>query len=684
MSRRWVRCLALAGATLLAGAASPALRAQAPPAPQPPPDAPAPAADAERIFQSAVANHLEAEKGGPDAQVRLRKAAAGYARVLELRPGALSALYNLGRAQQDLGDLDSAARSFALAASRPGRDQPFYLRQSADLLAEMGRWREASAAYERLVLLEPRLEEPHAILRARLLAEREANPEALLDYLWKLVASGQSSRAADLALAALEGRWPDHLQPELLSAVAAALGQVQRPVAETRKSEPLRRLEALRHLPSIGAGIDELILLFATPGSYAEPFDWWNEPYDGWAEMRGLPRRDAFRAAMRSLGDWYRGRAETGIATACYRAAVDLVRDPDPVALRRLASSYVEQGNLAAIDALAAEFADPAGELFAAKNLAYQQGKLEKILQYHQVLGQIYGALAQAGVKDWGDTATPSTALFQLDRAFTTAKRLDEEAAAPAGGDARKSHVDADLTVLLAEGLEAKAVKLEAAGAAAQAKSHRERALRVRVEAASKLDAGGDRRGVDKVLRGVETRELPPADRARIEVYRGATAAPPAPLREDGRRTAIQQPGPNFTRELSTITRDYKLDAKAYAAPAAGPRTVEVPATAEWFDSGIVLAAGQSLSITASGRWSNAGAPGKGPDGFPGYRHPGTIVADAPLAALVARVGDAAFYVGERFAGASPGAGTLFLAINDVAGTFGDNEGSLQVVVATE
>jgi hypothetical protein len=385
---------------------------------------------------------------------------------------------------------------------------------------------------------------------------------------------------------------------------------------------------------------------------------------------------------MRSLGDWYRGRAETGTATACYRAAVDLVRDPDPVALRRLASSYVEQGDLAAIDALAAEFADPAGDLFAAKNLAYQQGKLEKILEYHQVLGQIYGTIAQAGLKDWGDTATPSTALFQLDRAFTTAKRLDEESKATTGGGATQSHVDPDLTVLLAEGLEAKAVKIEARGDAAQAKEYRNRAVRVRVEAASKLDAGGDRRGVEKVIRGVDVRALPPADRTRIEVYRGGTAAPPAP--DEGKRNAIQQLSPSFTKELSTITQSYKLDAMVHAVPAAGPRTVQVPATAEWFDTGIVLSAGQSLSITASGRWSNAGAPDKSPEGFPGYRYAGTIVADAPLASLVARVGGEAFYVGGQFTGASPGAGTLLLAINDVAGTFGDNEGSLQVVVATE
>ena len=669
----------------LLSAKSSAMQMAAPPPPPPPgPEAKDPGADANWIFESAVRVHLEAEQGGPKAEVLLRKAVSGYTRVLELRPNAVSARYNLGRAQQQLGDLDAAARSFALAASRPGSDQPFYLRQSADFLAGQGRWREAAAEYEKLVLVEPTAEEPYALLRDRWLSQPDASAQDLLECAWKLVEAGQGARAADLALSALEQGWPEFRQPELLSAVAAGLSRIPRSPRETLESTELRRLRSLAKAGVVVPGIKELFAVFGSPGDYSQPFQWWNKRDDNWAEERGMPRREAFRAVLRSIGDWYQSQGETGISDSCYRAAIDLVSEPDPTTLRRLASSYVEQGNLAAVNQLADKYADPAGALFAAKNRAYIEGKLGKILEYHRALGMIYGSIAASGQADWGDTSTPTTALFQLDRAYSTAKRLDQESGAG------PTHVDADLTVLLAKGLETKATKLEAAGARAEAKQHRDRAIAVRMDAASRFDATGDRRAVDKMIDGVREEELSPADRSRIETYHHKTIpksepkvnyVPDKPDPAPNHGETYQNPSQVGAKAAAQVGQ-YQVHGKYVAAAAAVlPRTLELPANVEWYDTGIVLEQNQHLSIRASGHWTNKGSPDQGPLGYAGYVYPGTIVANASLASLVAKVGDQTFAVGESFDGQSPGSGNLFLAINDVAGTFDDNSGSLQVTI---
>jgi len=114
------------------------------------------------------------------------------------------------------------------------------------------------------------------------------------------------------------------------------------------------------------------------------------------------------------------------------------------------------------------------------------------------------------------------------------------------------------------------------------------------------------------------------------------------------------------------------------------PRAIEVPASASWVDTGIEVTQGAELEITASGQWSNAGPPAKGPGGFDGYVHPGTVLASAPLAALIGKVGEEMFAVGERFAGRSPATGRLYLSINDTAGTFGDNQGVLKVTITVK
>ncbi len=108
---------------------------------------------------------------------------------------------------------------------------------------------------------------------------------------------------------------------------------------------------------------------------------------------------------------------------------------------------------------------------------------------------------------------------------------------------------------------------------------------------------------------------------------------------------------------------------------------IRVDANAGWCDTQIMLQQGQGVAVEARGRWSNAGDPQYGPGGISNYRHPGTIVADASLGALIARVGNTTFAIGASNGFTSPASGPLYLSINDVPGTFDDNRGWLVITV---
>lgn len=112
--------------------------------------------------------------------------------------------------------------------------------------------------------------------------------------------------------------------------------------------------------------------------------------------------------------------------------------------------------------------------------------------------------------------------------------------------------------------------------------------------------------------------------------------------------------------------------------------TLVLPANVEWLDTGIDVQSGVVfvLTISATGSWSNVAAgQAVGAVGYGSLRLPNAIAPDEPFASLIGRVNGTVFGIGERFGGSSPATGRLFLAMNDVPGTFGDNSGALTVVV---
>ena len=120
----------------------------------------------------------------------------------------------------------------------------------------------------------------------------------------------------------------------------------------------------------------------------------------------------------------------------------------------------------------------------------------------------------------------------------------------------------------------------------------------------------------------------------------------------------------------------------AVAADAQTAIGVVVPANAEAVDTGIDVLPGDEVLLRASGRWTNGGgspqyveAGGFGPGAFPSARFP-----TLPLAALAGFVGIDVIPVSVPMRLSSRG--RLQLAMNDVAGTYGDNAGVLKVAVA--
>lgn len=103
--------------------------------------------------------------------------------------------------------------------------------------------------------------------------------------------------------------------------------------------------------------------------------------------------------------------------------------------------------------------------------------------------------------------------------------------------------------------------------------------------------------------------------------------------------------------------------------------SILIPADAENFDTGVVIGPGQKAIISSGGVWTNGGVLEDyvGPQGFLSVIRTDTIIPSTPLAALIGRTENALFPVG-AYAEISH-QGRLFLMMNDVPNTYGDNVG---------
>ena len=124
--------------------------------------------------------------------------------------------------------------------------------------------------------------------------------------------------------------------------------------------------------------------------------------------------------------------------------------------------------------------------------------------------------------------------------------------------------------------------------------------------------------------------------------------------------------------------------ASAGTSGGGGSNTITVPATQRWTPTGISVRRGETLTITADGeiRITPDANDRATPDGIVNQRYDRSAPLPRTLAgALIGRIGNGQpFGIGKSMQVPAPGAGALFLGINE--SNVADNDGSFQVTVS--
>jgi hypothetical protein len=110
--------------------------------------------------------------------------------------------------------------------------------------------------------------------------------------------------------------------------------------------------------------------------------------------------------------------------------------------------------------------------------------------------------------------------------------------------------------------------------------------------------------------------------------------------------------------------------------------THTVYAYRQWQSTGLILNAGESIVVRASGQWQYSPLIGlNGPEGGSGYAAPSYPLTHAPGGSLIGRIGDEGdpFYVGRSMTWVADKPGPLYLRIND--DLLSDNVGQLKLTI---
>lgn len=124
--------------------------------------------------------------------------------------------------------------------------------------------------------------------------------------------------------------------------------------------------------------------------------------------------------------------------------------------------------------------------------------------------------------------------------------------------------------------------------------------------------------------------------------------------------TGVDNNTGSFAAEVATDLR--------YSSVAS--RSVSVPGTVAWTDTGVDIGSGQQLTITATGTVLHnvAGNDGCDPAGEPGTSgHGANLIGCPDHASLIGRIGDAGapFFIGRTYSVPQTASGRLFLGVND-------------------
>ncbi len=467
-------------------------------------------AEARFLFYNGLTDQVAGEAGGDHAA--LRRAVGSYRRALALKPDSGSAMVNLGQVLERLGKTEPAEEYFRRAIRLDDDRLPAYEKSYAEFLERQGRPRNAVAVYRRLALRDPQDGAARAALLDYYLAPGAAW-SGLKSYLWELVRRGDVGRSLDLALESLGDRRAPAERQDLLSVIAVSLGRQFSSPESFLESSTAEFLWGFAEAADVGAGVEQLFNVYgALALSEGEPeeirrryremdLSWWQRGDPRRDPEIGLRPRDALRRLLRSFGDWYARRERPAVAAVCYETAADFTeQELGAAALTDLVDLYARRGEIDKIEQLAVKYesrlADRQGE-------GASTSQLEEVYRYRRVLGQVYGHMAE-DTGDWGSREQASSAIFQLERAVEIGRELDRSrpAGVPAEGP-REFRLDPGLVDRLATAYEA----TEPAGVG------KERADRLRIEAAERYTSTGDDRARTYVLEGVDRTQLAPSEK---------------------------------------------------------------------------------------------------------------------------------------------------------------------------
>lgn len=336
------------------------------------------------------------------------QAANNYRNVLALRPKSGSAMVNLARALTLLGEDEEADAWYRSAIKSGGNKEVLYRKQYAEYL-EQRNPEEAASQLRAVIAAEPKSANTHRQLVQTYMDPKFAS--RLPEYLQQQVQNGDVLRAQGAALEALRNPdWAIEYKDDLMTVLGASLAGQHITPTEFAGSDTAVMLRTIAVMnPTLRRCIGELIETMSN-GERPNRYTWWTADATRTSTISQLLRSQAQSSAQSGDDE----RAET-----LYNDAVKLKGANGPKALLDLVEFYSERGDTGKIHAISKKYEN---QLFSGKAAAYQRGDDREIYSFHRTLASIYANQAmQTG--DWGSRGNVTSAAFQLEHAYRTAKR---------------------------------------------------------------------------------------------------------------------------------------------------------------------------------------------------------------------------------------------------------------------
>jgi len=298
----------------------------------------------------------ETETNAEARRRKLEESASAYENVLRHQGSVTTrvrgaTLNNLAQVYAGLGRDHEAEQLFEEAIALPDPLRPFFRRNFANFLLRQGEWVRAAAYYRKTLEEVPEDLQAHNSLISIL---SESRPEAIPEYLWFLIGSGQASWVTDIALEKLADGRAVALRKEYLTLLVVSLAE-RSYLPEQLSSQVTDVLTNLTSRSDIGEGAREVLRLYQIQDFAPASYQWWAKEGHPGVSFDGQPTpRQAFRHLLRSLGEAEQKAERYDVARSYFRLSILLTpAEPDLVAFRMLVNLPFSSEDVAAIDRLA-------------------------------------------------------------------------------------------------------------------------------------------------------------------------------------------------------------------------------------------------------------------------------------------------------------------------------------------